>query len=143
MTKYQTRGMRNNNPLNVRKTKSKWLGSEESPIEHDFVTFKNPVWGFRAAFRILSTYYWKHHLCSLEAIISRWAPSNENDTNAYIEAVEQYSGISRRRLLPAPNWKNKETWVTLALAMCRVENGIIPRNYDIYASSGYDYYLGK
>ena len=141
--KYQTRGMRNNNPLNIRKTKTVWLGSEKSVVEREFCVFKNPVWGFRAAFRILSTYYWKYHLCSIDAIIRRWAPATENDTQAYIEAVVLFSGISSRRLLPPPNWKNKETWVALALAMCQVENGVIPDNYSSYAATGYDYYIGK
>lgn len=38
--------------------------------------------------KLLLTYQRKHGLKTVKAIISRWAPSVENDTAAYVRAVE-------------------------------------------------------
>ena len=42
--------------------------------------------------KVLLTYQRKHGLKTVEAIIGRWAPSGENDTAAYVRAVEANTG---------------------------------------------------
>lgn len=50
-----TRGLRNNNPLNIRKSSTRYQG-EVAGTDPAFKTFKTMAWGYRAAFAILKTY---------------------------------------------------------------------------------------
>jgi len=43
-----TRGVRNHNPGNIRKTKDKWVGSDVKQKDDAFVTFSTPEFGIRA-----------------------------------------------------------------------------------------------
>ena len=80
-----TRGERNNNPLNIRRSKAQWLGMRDFPTDKQFCEFQNITWGFRAAFMLLSTYYLKHKCCTIRQVITRWAPPSENNTANYID----------------------------------------------------------
>ena len=51
-----TRGERNNNPLNIRRSKAQWLGMRDFATDKQFCEFQNMTWGFRAAFVLLSNY---------------------------------------------------------------------------------------
>lgn len=82
----QTRGTRNNNPLNIVKGDKKWDGEIEGS-DPRFCTFATMGSGFRAALLTIRTYMFKHRLHTVERIIKRWAPPVENDTQAYINFV--------------------------------------------------------
>ena len=130
-----TRGERNNNPLNIRRTKSKWLGLKEEVKDKAFCEFRTLPYGFRAAFKLFQSYYLKHKCITLRQVISRWAPESENNTKAYIDTVAKYTGINPDDMLPSP-MKSKDTWVSIAIAMGRVEcNKVFPR---AMAEAGYD-----
>jgi hypothetical protein len=81
------RGIRGNNPGNLRKTADKWQGLAQLQSDPEFFTFKDPVYGIRALARTLISYQDKYGLRTIFAIINRWAPAVENNTNAYIDAV--------------------------------------------------------
>lgn len=82
------RGIRNNNPLNIRKTVTKWRGLSLEQADPDFFQFIAMEWGIRAACKIIQTYVNKYHLSSVREIIYRWAPpSDGNDTEAYVRSV--------------------------------------------------------
>lgn len=87
-----TRGIRNNNPLNIRKG-SRWVGLCPIQTDKSFCQFTAPVYGFRAGFVILRNYYKKLTPFSLRTIITRWAPPSENNTQRYIDYVSQVVGI--------------------------------------------------
>lgn len=53
-----------------------------------------PENGIRALGKLLQTYQTKYGLNTVESIIARWAPSNENDTTAYVRAAEQKTGTT-------------------------------------------------
>ena len=54
------RGIRNNNPLNIRRGKDQWKGMAEAQNDRAFVQFKSLDYGWRAAFYLLTrTYYHK------------------------------------------------------------------------------------
>lgn len=92
-----TRGVRNNNPGNIDYVPAnKWRGQlPPNPVlEKRFARFDTPENGIRALGRLLLTYQDKHGLKTVEAIISRWAPSNENNTRAYAEAVAKAVGVT-------------------------------------------------
>ena len=48
------RGIRNCNPLNIRKGKDQWKGLLKVQNDKSFYQFKAMEWGYRAAFRLLS-----------------------------------------------------------------------------------------
>lgn len=81
-----TRGIRNNNPLNIRRG-SRWVGLTAEQPDPEFCTFTAPVFGLRAAFIILRRYIEVYHLVTIEQMISRWAPKAENKTEQYIKYV--------------------------------------------------------
>lgn len=94
----QTRGVRNNNPGNIDYNKTNaWqgqMGIETGVPSPRFARFDSPENGIRALGKLLQTYQNKYGLNTVEAIIGRWAPSNENDTSSYVSAVEQDTGTA-------------------------------------------------
>ena len=91
MPTTEPRGVRNNNPGNIDyNPANQWQGQlkRDPAIEKRFARFDTPENGIRALGKLLLTYQRKHGLKTVKAIISRWAPSVENDTVAYVRAVE-------------------------------------------------------
>ena len=123
------RGIRNNNPLNIRRSKDQWKGMAEAQSDRAFVQFKSLEWGWRAAFYLLTrTYYHKYRLYTIRNIIRRWAPSNENDTNAYIANVSKLTGIDPDEPIGIPS-ESPTRWIALGLAMAIHENGTSSLDY--------------
>jgi len=123
----EPRGIRNNNPLNIRLSKDKWQGqrppSNSPEGEKVFCQFSTMEYGWRAAFVILcKTYYVKYKLRTIRDIVSRWAPANENNTAAYIRHVSDYTGIGPDRDLGDPQ-AHPTNWLLIGYAMAVVENG--------------------
>lgn len=84
----QPRGIRNNNPGNLRKNDSdKWQGLADAQDDPSFFVFKDPTYGIRALARTLVAYQDQHDLHTTRQFITRWAPATENDTGAYVNAV--------------------------------------------------------
>lgn len=80
------RGIRNNNPLNIR-IGNVWLGEVRKPTDREFEQFISMEYGLRAAFVLLRRYIRHYHLNTIEDIVKRWAPSSENNTQKYIDFV--------------------------------------------------------
>lgn len=104
------RGIRNNNPLNIRKSSIDWRGEIECS-DNEFECFTTAGHGLRAAAIILHTYHHEHDVNTVRGVVERWAPPNENDTEAVYAAVsDQLEGVSRvgpanlYRLLQALVW---------------------------------------
>lgn len=121
------RGIRNNNPLNIEKGQ-KWRGLRDFPTDERFAEFQTMALGFRAAQRIMMTYYVNHECRTLNKIIRRWAPPSENNTKAYIDFVSKKTGIQPFVRLPNPRIF-KEPWNKILLAMASYENGIDMRKF--------------
>lgn len=90
--KQQPRGIRNNNPLNIR-IGNTWLGEVPNPTDSDFEQFVSPVYGLRAAFYILRRYIRRYGRNTVRKIVHSWAPSSENNCDAYIKIVCQQSKL--------------------------------------------------
>lgn len=118
------RGIRNNNPLNIRRTgKDQWKGMTEVQSDRAFVQFKSLEYGWRAAFYLLTrTYYHKYRLYTIRGIVSKWAPSCENDTSAYIANVSRLTGIDPDEPIGIPSEKPSR-WMAVGVAMAIQENG--------------------
>ena len=114
------RGLRNNNPLNIRHNRNnRWQGVYEQQTDPEFVRFASMQFGIRAGFIIIRNYIKQGHK-DVASIISRWAPSFENNTEAYIRHVCEMSGLSPFQEL---RFEDKDTMVALVDAMIRVECG--------------------
>ncbi len=60
------RGIRNNNPLNIRRSKDKWKGLRAVQADAQFCQFETLEYGWRAAFYLLTrTYYHKYRLSTV------------------------------------------------------------------------------
>ncbi|CAG9001269.1 MAG: hypothetical protein CENE_03287 [Candidatus Celerinatantimonas neptuna] len=87
------RGVRNNNPLNIRKGQ-RWNGSVPG-LDKTYETFISPLYGFRAAARIIKGAYRQRGIHTLQQVITEWAPaSDHNPTQQYIEFVADKVQIS-------------------------------------------------
>ena len=117
------RGLRNNNPLNIRRSGDKWQGLKALQEDREFFQFTDMKWGWRAAFRQLChTYYGKYKLRTIRDIIYRWAPPNENGTLAYIRSVAERTGINADSELGDPT-THAAQWLMIGMAMAIVECG--------------------
>ena len=123
------RGIRNCNPLNIRKGKEQWKGLAERQQDAAFCQFKSLEYGWRAAFYLLTrTYYHKHRLYTIRTIIRRWAPESENNTEAYIQNVSKLTGILPDEPLGIPS-EQPTRWIALGAAMAIQENGTSSLDY--------------
>lgn len=112
------RGLRNNNPGNIRLSTTQWQG--QVPGEDTaFVTFETMAHGIRALVVLLQTYFNKHRLDTVRKIISRWAPPSENDTDAYIAAVCKPGNLDPNQILTP----DRLTLEYLARQIAKHENG--------------------
>lgn len=112
-----TRGIRNNNPGNIRVSKDQWEGMTGD--DGAFVTFDSPESGVRALGKNLLS-YGRQGYDSIEKIINRWAPPNENDTKAYIDSVVAATGIPATQSL---DLSDPDTLSSLAQAISFHETG--------------------
>jgi hypothetical protein len=88
-----SRGLRNNNPGNLRSGSTPWLGQAQVQSDPDFVVFTTPEYGIRALAKTLMTYSRVHGCGTVRALIDRFAPPSENDTQAYVAAVSESCGV--------------------------------------------------
>lgn len=129
-----TRGYRNNNFGNIRLTfdkngkKTFWTG-EINGSDKSFKTFENPAFGYRAIFVLLRGYM-KKGRNTIEEIIKAYAPSNENNTLAYIEAVSKSTNLQPDEAI------SENDFIKIVKAISKVENGL-PPNED-HIKKGYE-----
>lgn len=88
-------GYRNNNWLNVRyNDANKWLG-QVGPDANNYAQFESPLHGLRAADRVLENYGVKHGLDTIQDVVNRFAPPDDNNpTENYINFVSRKTGIA-------------------------------------------------
>lgn len=136
--KVRARGLRNCNPLNIKRTADLWQGLAEEQLDPTFFTFRSIDWGYRAAFVILRTYINKYRLTTVEEIIRRWAPPEDgNETDLYIRMVCCLTGFRPNTLL---NPYRPDMMIPLVAAMSRVECGVPAHPDEVW--KGWQRYLG-
>lgn len=113
------RAVRNNNPLNIR-VGEPWQGlmprgsmSPAQAAETEFCVFANAAMGFRAAAETFHTYALRDGVTTVAQAVHRWAPPNENNTSAYVQAVCDYCALLPVSTMPFPNGTDaqKATWL--------------------------------
>lgn len=115
------RGIRNNNPLNIR-IGNTWLGEVSDPTDSEFEQFCAVQYGLRAGFVILRRYIRRYGRNTIAKIIHAWAPTTENNTQSYIDAVSKRTGIPQDAIL---SFEDEKQMVALVEAMAYVECGQI------------------
>lgn len=102
-----TRGYLNNNPGNMDRSSPPWNGEvrDVSMCQNDvqrreltsgrFCVFTDAEHGIRAMAKNLRAYRDRLGCRSVSDYINKWAPPNENNTDAYIQAVCAKVGVSR------------------------------------------------
>lgn len=118
-------GIRNNNPGNLRS----WPGAGSSG---GFAQFGSADDGISAMAQNLLTYFRKYGLDTISSIIKRWAPSNENNTGAYVGAVSKMMGLSADQKL---NLNDPAILASLMTAITTQENGKNPYDPSAFANA--------
>jgi hypothetical protein len=91
------RGIRNNNPLNIRlNPDNRWQGRLSPRLNSDgaFEQFQDPIMGLRAAAVLLIAP--RRHLDTIRKLVQVWAP-NENDTRLVCPVRRQGERLRYRR----------------------------------------------
>lgn len=116
-----SRGIRNNNPGNLRISENAWQGKVPVAQNTDgaFEQFISPEYGIRALFIDLRSKI-NRGLNTVEKIMNVYAPPTENNTIAYITHIENITGIPRNRALSVNDIP------AIIPAIIRVENGSQP-----------------
>ncbi len=128
--KTLSRGQRNHNWLNIRKSGNRWAGMAKKQLDPSFVQFTSDKMGFRAAFIILKRYYNVYHLLTIEQIINRWAPPQENVTRNYVNYVKTMCLLGDNQILPLFE-ANPKKWTQIVYYMATCECGAKPQMKDI------------
>jgi hypothetical protein len=136
------RGLRNNNPMNLR-IGNNWKGEVISESEEGFEVFESPEWGIRAGGKLLLNYQKNYGLGSIIEIINRFAPPVENDTAAYISSVSKALNLA-----PDRRFEISQVLPELVAAIIKHENGINPYSDKLIEKGlalieGYDVKQGK
>lgn len=112
------RGLRNNNPLNIRKG-NHWIGERVNQTDPAFEEFTTLTYGIRAALKLIRNYIVAGYNTPGK-IISRWAPPIENVTGRYIEVACKLANLDPDTMLsPSDSEKIQQ----LVYGMSYVENG--------------------
>lgn len=119
------RGIRNNNPGNIRHGPSKWQGMSDEQTDSEYIQFDDPVYGIRALAKLLKNYQDRHGLKTIRGIITRWAPPSENITESYVEHVARIVGVSPDAAIDV-----RENLVPMVTAIIKHENGEQPYTPD-------------
>ncbi|MEM9859404.1 MAG: structural protein [Bacteroidota bacterium] len=119
-----TRGIRNNNPGNLRITNIGWKGKVPVSQNTDgaFEQFTSMVFGLRALMKDIINDYNFDGRRTIAQLIHEFAPPHENNTQAYIDSVASHTGIN-------PNFQfdlNADSLRKLTRAIINHENGVIP-----------------
>lgn len=121
--------IRLNNPGSLRHAHDKWIGMTKYQDDKKFVRFIAPRDGIRAMMKTLLTYEDLYRLSSIELIIKRWAPPNENGTQYYIDDVSIRMGISQKHFI---DLSDPDVLISLSKAIVIHENGHPPSDMPEY-----------
>lgn len=125
------RGIRNNNPGNIDyNPRNQWQGQlkPDPKIEARFARFDTPENGIRALAKLLINYRGKDGMPgvggpgidTIVETINRWAPSIENNTGAYVQAVARAVGVAPDQVI---NIRDPRTLRAVVVEIIRHENG--------------------
>ena len=88
-------------------------------------------------FDTASFYFWQDHnfialLNTVSGIIKRWAPPNENNTQAYINSVVQATGVTPDQRIDT---RDSRFMMKLLQAIIKHENGEQPYSFNVFVQA--------
>lgn len=114
-----TRGIRNNNPGNIKAGKSTWFG-QTGVDEKGFCIFSNMSYGVRACMKLIRNYI-KGGTNTVSKIVTKYAPpSDNNPTSKYIDYIAYECGIGPNTVISPDNW---DMLCKLVVSICYFESG--------------------
>ena len=127
MEKFIPRGIRNNNPGNIKKNDVEWEGLSAIQTDKTFFQFNDPIYGIRALTKILRTYRNSYNIKNIWGIINRYAPPSENDTESYKNFVKEKTGLNMLEEIEY----TVEGYLPVVKAIILMENGEQPYDDEI------------
>lgn len=130
-----SRGLDNNNPGNIRRSRVRYKGERVPSSDSEFRQFESVEWGYRAIFMLLYTYYLRHGCRTLRQMIDRYAPPSENPTSAYLRFVAERSGVTPDYVIDITN---RALMIEIVSAISYFENGVpaeraaVERGWELY-----------
>ena len=123
--KKAPRGIRNNNPLNIRKGSS-WKGERPKQSDPKFEEFISMEWGIRAAFRLMRNHITgfkgsRPRMNTIRKLVAVWAPPSENATDRYVRLVCEKTGYNESTVIDPDS---QTMMVKIARSMAFVECGV-------------------
>lgn len=118
------RGIRNNNPGNIKRGSSQWVGKVpyDQSSDSTFEQFTFYVYGVRAMIRLLRTYI-EGGTNTIGKIITRWAPAADgNDPMSYTAHVANKTGIPADQVI---SFSNTAQIRAIVQAIADFENGTV------------------
>ena len=125
--KFISRGIRNNNPGNIKKNDVEWEGLSAIQTDKTFFQFNDPIYGIRALTKILRTYRNSYNIKNIWGIINRYAPPSENDTESYKNFVKEKTGLNMLEEIEF----TVEGYLPVVKAIILMENGEQPYDDEI------------
>lgn len=116
-----SRGLRNCNPGNIRRSKVRYKGEVQPSRDAEFKEFCSMGYGYRAMFVLLDSYRSRYGLCTIRQMLGRYAPPSENFTEGYVRFVSSRTGIAPDEIV---NTRAACDMVPIVAAMSQIENGV-------------------
>jgi hypothetical protein len=115
-------GIALNNPGHIRHGRSKWVGMSIDQTDQRFVRFDTPQQGIAAIAKLLITYSVKYNLVTIDGLIKRYAPPDDNNpTDKYVQNVCNWTGFDSDQELDVDSY---EVMSKLVPAIIRQEVGL-------------------
>ena len=115
-----SRGIKNCNPGNIRRSSVRYLGEVTPSRDKEFKQFVSMTYGYRAMFVLLDSYARRYGLRTIRTMLNRYAPPEENFTQGYIRFVANNSGIGADELVDT---RSARDMIPIVMAMSEIENG--------------------
>ena len=123
-----SRGLRNNNPGNIRRSRVHYKGEVRPSRDPDFKEFSTMAYGYRAVFVLLDTYRSRYGLTTIRQMLNRYAPPTENFTEGYVRFVADYSGVMPDEVIDT---RSEKDMIPIVAAMSKIENGVAANIEDV------------
>lgn len=111
--------MRNNNPFNIKRSSHNWIGKLNTPTDRTFEQFKTLEYGLRAGMKLLLTYISRGYDTPVK-IISRFAPTTENNTKNYIDFVCR-NNLGIPYIKPDCPFSDLQSFTLFCVRICKYE----------------------
>lgn len=132
-----SRGLRNNNPGNIRRSRVRYKGEVRPSRDPDFKEFSTMAYGYRAVFVLLDTYRSRYGLATIRQMLNRYAPPTENFTEGYVRFVADYSGVMPDEVVDT---RSEKDMIPIVAAMSKIENGVAANIADV--ERGWELFVG-